>query len=180
MKAAMAGLMAVLAGAAAAAPQSLGDAAEKEKKKREAKPSASAPAARKVFTGEDLESIAATRGPEAKAVPFAPGASEDAGRLPVDESAARAAQERDWRERKRIADAELREAESRLQLAQRNRNLLGTGPTPYEDAGAWSSVAERLDAQLNEAREARARAKEALEALEEDARRAGVPPGWLR
>ena len=52
MKAAMVGLTAVLAGAVAAAPQSLGDVAEKEKKKREAKPSASAPAAKKVFTGK--------------------------------------------------------------------------------------------------------------------------------
>lgn len=192
--------------AAVASAQSLGQAAQNEKKKRET-PAAEgkAPADKakdknkKVYTGEDLDSYAASRpddagasakpAGEAAAVELeAPSTSEPRGdgRSPMgiaDTSEGRAAQERSWRSRAKAAQAAVTAAERELKSAESQRGLLGPGPLPAtsgQNPAVWADKANESDARLARARTALEAAKKNLEQFEEEARRAGIPPGWTR
>lgn len=189
--------------AAVASAQSLGQAAQNEKKKRET-PAAEgkAPADKakdknkKVYTGEDLDSYAASRpddaGASAKPAGEAatvelevPSTSEPRadGRSPMgiaDTSEGRAVQERSWRSRAKAAQAAVAAAESELKSAESQRGALGPGPQQYQGQNEWARSANAADARLARARTALETAKKNLEKFEEEARRAGIPPGWIR
>jgi len=190
--------------AAVASAQSLGQAAQNEKKKRET-PAAEGKTPtedaknkkdKKVYTGEDLDSYAASRpddaGASAKPAGEAatvelevPSTSEPRadGRSPMglaDTSEGRAAQERSWRSRAKAAQAAVAAAEGEVKSAESQRGLLGPGPQTYQGQNEWARSANAADARLARARTALETAKKNLEKFEEEARRAGIPPGWIR
>lgn len=197
-------LVVVIAQAAAvASAQSLGQAAQNAKKKRETpsaegKTSADKGKDKKVYTGEDLESYAAGRPDDegASAKPAQAGATvELEGPSPsdseprsgsqspmgiADTSEGRAAQERNWRSRAKAAQAAVAAAEREVQSAESQRAALGPGPLQYQGQDAWARSANAADARLARARSAVETAKKNLEKFEEEARRAGIPPGWTR
>jgi hypothetical protein len=173
-----------------AVAQGLGDAAKKEKKRRETH--ASPPA--KTYTQEDLSSLppAVNEGAseaEDKAVSGGPppkGAGSTPGtvRLPPpetrrDEGAARANEERVWRARVARARAQVEEAQKVYdKLAGMN---LVPGYEYVDDKGrpVVRSI-EELQSLTAAAKKRLDAAQAALDQLLEQARRAGVPPGWLR
>jgi hypothetical protein len=208
MKTCLAAVALLLAGAWASA-QSLAELAQKEKerraaKAREAKPGEGAP---RVITQEDLDQAKAERGSgEGTASSSAPPAVEAAeaepartsgGRSPMgmpDDSAERARLEKSWRRRAEGARTAVVTAEREVDRAQTDRNALGTGPqvsgrNPLpggprilggENPAEWTKKANAADARLNAAKARLEAAKQSLESFEEEARRAGIPPGWVR
>jgi hypothetical protein len=154
------------------AAQGLGDAAAREKQKREQQPK---PA--KVFTDADLSSRVAPSEPgdEGSADPssrVAPSESGDEGSaVPVDPL------EKERQERK------LLEAEWRVRFANAREQVA------VAEAACWQEVVrtqyyQGLPVQMKvkefvETEEFR-RAKKALADLEEEFRRTGLPPGWAR
>ena len=175
---------------ALATAQSLGEAAAREKAKRDSKRGKSAPAP--TYTDEDLKdpskpekksgegtssggqprsrSSTARRAPEATAE-AAPSVS--AG----DESV--------WRQRARGQREAVRSAEKAIEDAQSRLNalMLDRDPTSLGDPNRLQTI----EARKNEARSALeaarlnlAEAQKGLQDLEDEARRNSVPPGWLR
>jgi hypothetical protein len=162
----------LLAASAALAPlaaaQSLGELAEREKERRAKQPKAPAPA----YGDADLSSRRGERpaGPASPGASPAPSPSADPTPAPStsteDENARRQLQA-EWRTR----FAEARERVSR------------------EEADSWRSVVDvvwhagipvqQLVRKFEEAEGLR-QAKRALEDLEEEYRRTGLPPGWVR
>jgi len=184
-------------GSAAARAQSLAELAQKEKerraaKAREAKPSGAAP---KVITQDDLDLAKASRPPaeepaaEPSAAAGSPSSPEEpkrprsVSRSPAgipDDSDERAAAEKSWRARAEASRAAVTVAEQAANSAQNYRDMLGPVPSPYESPSEWTREANAADARLGAAKVALAAAKKNLEDFEEEARRAGIPPGWLR
>jgi len=165
----------LVAGAASASAQSLADVARTEEARREkiAKPS-------KVYTDADVQKYA----------PATPGAQEaattvtslDANGKPVGQQAAAEglpADEAGWRARLQNA----RDGMDRNQLllgaleqqARTAARRAGTpqGDAPAEDGSSRANEIKRLKAEMDTFRATLANA-------EEDARKAGVPPGWVR
>ena len=166
-------LLALLLPAAAAA-QGLGDAAVREREKREAKPAAPA----KVFTNDDL--------PEGRGLEPDEGAEDSADsdddetpelsrigeadplRAELDrEREERALREREWRARFREARARVREEEARCW-----REVVRT--EFYQGIPVQMKVQEFVESE--EFRQA----KRDLADLEEEFRGTGFPPGWAR
>jgi hypothetical protein len=203
-------LSVLLGGGATAFAQSLGQAAQKEKEKRAAKAKASKPdaPAPKVITQEDLEaSRPPEEGTESKAdgeasAPSTPGAIGEPGTISgfegemgassrrrssadpefgvADDSEARAQQETRWRARAESARRSIGAAENELRAAEREANALGVAAPDGVPDGVWRSAKSKADARLARARSNLESAKRQLEQLEEEARRRGIPPGWLR
>jgi hypothetical protein len=165
-------LLAVLLPASVAA-QGLGDAAARERQKREEK-KAAAPA--KVFTEEDLPAPAEPA--DDLSTPGAPSESGDEGSAarpdpskPVDSS------DKERQERK------LLEAEWRVRFANAREQIA------LAEAACWQEVVRTqfyngIPVQMKvkefvESEEHR-RAKAALADLQEEFRRTGLPPGWAR
>jgi hypothetical protein len=170
--------------AAAVEAQSLADVAraEAERRKSIAQPS-------RVYTNRDLKPVrvpaAAVR--DEPAAPR-PRAAEDRARQPgAAEASARDPQHgRDeswWSQR--MADARERAQRSRLfaEALQSRINALTTDFAARDDPAARATVRTQLDTALAELERVRgevAAQEQAIADLEEEARRAGVPPGWIR
>ena len=116
--------------------------------------------------------------PESGAVPSAPGA---APAPPGDAEAA--ADEQQWRDRMTAARQALERAERRAAELQTRVNGLWADFTGRDDPAQRAVVEQERQAALAELDETRAEAEELAQAvadLRAEARRAGVPPGWLR
>jgi hypothetical protein len=174
---ATAALVATLAASGAAA-QGLGDAAARERQKRQAQASRPAEPPQKVFTNDDLpaggEPAASGEKPEGvSAAPVAagePAASEKAPALsdPVERDRhERALLEAHWRERFAIARERLATADARAWTDAYKIEIVNG--VPYR-------VRTRERIQTDEL----ARAIEAMAELEEEFRRTGLPAGWAR
>ncbi|HEY2940869.1 MAG TPA: hypothetical protein VGN09_00410 [Vicinamibacteria bacterium] len=176
--------------------QSLGEVAKREQEKQEKKKkSGKPPTTVKVYTEEDLkkaresESGALTVLPENGNFEAAPATSSDddevvtgeGGRIP----GGRKRNEAYWRgrttqlrEAAAEADSKVKELEARI-AALRN----DMSPTNVQDPNRLQSrdreLREAMDS-LDATRTAAETARKALADLEEEARRAGVPPGWVR
>ena len=170
-----------------AAAQGLGDAARKESERR-SRVKGSAKDSNRVYTGDDLRRGA----PETDAVPAA--ATSDPTRPPEREPESRnappaspagvggapgAPSESLWRSRARTLADTISRRERDVALADQEATgraydgpVNSSGRPNTQHAGA----VERAQA----ARQALEKARKALEDLEEEARRAGVPPGWIR
>ena len=199
-------LVMVVAAGAPVGAQSLGETAQKEKEKREAKakeasaktskPGAKAPEA-KVYTGEDLagyaEKQAAPAGsgdavegapppPTGESTPRVQRPSGEPGSGGSDDSAERARQERSWRHRAESARAAVAAAERELAAAEKAKARLGIGPqvNDRELLRYFSSQVHEAELRVTRAQGALAVAKTDLTNLEEEARREGALPGWLR
>jgi hypothetical protein len=156
--------VALFAAALPALAQSLGEAARREQEKKGTK---RAPAGR-TYGDEDLKG---GRRPEAIASPSPPGSlSRDASPSPSPSPSPepdRAALEREWRRRfaearARIADADARAWEDRIEV------VFVSGIPVQQRVRVKVETPELLAA------------RQALDDLEEELRRAGGPPGWGR
>ena len=167
----------VLLAAALAAPspaQSLAEAAEKEKKRRTGKVS-------KVFTNDDL-------GKRSQGAPAPePSASASPERGGMDESDERRAEEASWRGRIRAAHAAVQEVEAKIAeyeaaLKGLAQDMQPNPPDLFDPARLNKREAEKAELRTKlEAAEAELEVVEdRVHSIEEEARREGVPPGWLR
>jgi len=185
----------LLAGPALVWPQSLGDVAKREQEKQEKKKkSGKPPATAKVYTDEDLkkaresESGAVTVLPENGNLEAAAAASSDDDEVASGEGRPAGGRKRNeaywrtratqFREAAQEADNKVKELEARI-AALRN----DMSPTNVQDPNRLQSrdreLREAMDS-LDATRRAAETARKALADLEEEARRAGVPPGWVR
>lgn len=161
------------------AAQGLGDAAARERQKREQQ---AKPAPAKVFTDADLSTRGApsepgdegSPDPSSRVAPSPPG--DEGSAIPADSSKADPL-EKERQERK------LLEAEWRVRFANAREQLA------IAEAACWQEVIrtqfhQGIPVQMKvkefvETEEFR-RAKKALADLEEEFRRTGLPPGWAR
>lgn len=182
---------------------------EKERRAAKAKEAKPAGASR-VITQEDLDRAAADRPAESGTPDGAPapGGTPSAGASTTrssgshspmgipDDSGERARLEKSWKARAEATRNAVKAAERELERAQGERNRLGTGPLAGstfrdpltrdkvvvggENPAEWTKRANAADARLAGAKAALESAKRNLETFEEEARRAGIPPGWVR
>jgi hypothetical protein len=164
----------LLVGVAASSAQSLADVARTEEARRQkiAKPS-------KVYTDEDVQKYApATPGAQAAATTVT---SLDANGKPVGQQAAAEGlpgDEAGWRARLQNArDGMDRDKLLLSALEQQARSAARKSGTPEDqpadDGSTRAAEIKRLKAEMDAFRATLANA-------EEDARKAGVPPGWVR
>jgi hypothetical protein len=188
-------LMLLLGAPVLAQAQSLGEVAKREQEKQEKKKkSGKPPATVKVYTDDDLkkaretESGALTVLPENGNLEAASAASSGDDEVVSGEGrpvGGRKRNEEYWRNRAtqlreaaQEADNKVKELEARI-AALRN----DMSPTNVQDPNRLQSrdreLREAMDS-LDATRSAAETARKTLADLEEEARRAGVPPGWVR
>jgi hypothetical protein len=159
--------------------QGLGDVAKKEKQRRESGPAPKA----KTYTQEDVAGLppVANEPSEGEGEPATPPAplAAPAPAAADAEADSRARDEERWRsrvagQRQRVEDARQKHATlASLNLVPGYEFVDGSGRTVIGSVEQLQGLTARAKASL-EAEE------QALEALLEEARRANVPPGWLR
>jgi len=186
-------LVLLLGGPVLAQAQSLGEVAKREQEKQEKKKKKSGkpPATVKVYTDEDLKKAREAESGAVTVLPengnFQAAASSDDNEVASGEGApaGRKRNEAYWkgratqlRETAEEADNKVKELEARI-AALRN----DMSPTNVQDPNRLQSrdreLREAMDS-LDATRSAAETARKALADLEEEARRAGVPPGWVR
>lgn len=179
------GLTVVLLGlASVAVGQDLAALARKEKARRAkvAKPA-------RVITEDDTRSPDAPAPSKTPSPEATPSATPSAAAPTVDDPAAREDQERaQWKERALAVRDAIQQAEARLALMEKESAALRSDLTQVSAAEAQDPMRlqkrDQKIAESNQAIEAQKRAvadaRKAWTQLEEDARRKGVPPGWLR
>ena len=168
-----------------AAAQSLADVARKEEARRSKVKHAS-----RVLTNKDLKPSNPVTPPppppatpDAKAAPegdAAPAAAPDAE---VDEEAKREQDEQAWRQRMADARLALERSQMYADALQSKINALYADFTARDDPAQRSQIElerKRAIAEQERVREEIESQKKAIADIEEEARRAGVPPGWLR
>jgi hypothetical protein len=182
--AALATVALLVAGAAPVFAQSLADLAKKEEERRKKIPD---PA--KVYTNKDLSSTPAPSTPPASATPAAPAATPAA---PKDAATDKEAAAKDkeppkdqkfWAGRMKTLRDEVARNETYAEAMQTRLNSLQADFVNRDDP-AQRSVIERdrqkVASELSRLKQSITDGKKAITDLEEEARRAGVPPGWLR
>lgn len=168
----------ITAGASAQKP-SLGEVAKKEQERRKVLKSSD-----KVLTAKDLPPGTPRPAPVPAAPPAEPGgqagdpAATPAAQAPEDER-----DEAWWRERITRAQEGLRRGESFLEALQTRVNVLTADFASRDDPVQRARIGE--DRQKAVAEMARVAGeivayKKQIEDIHEEARKAGVPPGWLR
>jgi hypothetical protein len=159
--------------------QSLGEVARQEEERRK---TIAAPG--KVYTNQDLHRVPA---PE-PAVSSSPASSAPGGLAQGRESDSEATPEpaRDqayWRERIQSERDALSRAELFAEALQSRINGLTADFTARDDPAQRSAIAADRDkalAELDRVKKEIAQRTKAVADIQEEARRAGVPPGWLR
>ena len=179
----------VLVSSAAANPaaQSLVEVARQERLRREALARQAGPEATspRVYTDADLvySGRLTMRIDDAGTdAPGEPGAPETGSEAPPPEAEA-ADDEQRWRNRMAEARQALEEAERRATELQTRVNRLWADFTGRDDPAQRAAIEQERQAALDELEETEAEADELARAivdLRDEARRAGVPPGWLR
>jgi hypothetical protein len=181
----LAGGLALLA-VVASAQTPLGEVAKKEQERRKTLPEAG-----KVYTNKDLPKSAQKPAEGAQA---APAPVEPSSAIPEPEAGAgekpREAEKADpkggeaaWRKRMTDAREELRRQEMFVQALQTRVNSLTQEMISRGDPVQKARItAERKEAmnELSRVRQEIEASKKAIADIEEEARKAGVPPGWLR
>jgi len=173
---------AVLMASAAALAQSLGDVAKKEEERRKTVPAA------KVYTNKDLGSVPASTPPPPPAT--AEGASEKPPSTAADKKDEAKDKDKEpakdkayWASRKKSLQDALDRDQTYADALQSRINALSTDVVNRDDP-AQRAVLERdrqkAVAELQRLTKQIQDDKKALADLDEEARRAGVPPGWLR
>ncbi len=87
-----------------------------------------------------------------------------------------------WQQRMRNAKNQLADAESRYRgLQQQRADLFAAWGSPAEAPLANRQQADQIDQQMQEVQREIERARDMIDnVIPEEARKAGVPPGWLR
>jgi len=181
----LAGVMIALAVPASA--QSLGELAKKEQERRKALPQA-----KKVYTDDDLKKIAAAAGistdqpakPADAAKPDDATAPKDGDPAKADKDKADAPpNEAAWRAKMTTARDALRRNEMFAEALQSRINGLTADFTARDDPYQRAQVADQRQkalAELDQVKKDIEGSKKAISEIEEEARRANVPPGWIR
>ena len=175
--------------AVAAFGQTLGEVAKKEADRRKAQPQGG-----KVYTNKDL--------PESAQKPATPNPStETAAQTPADPVAAATGQKAEnakaaadkpqadqkdqayWKGRMSTAREELRRSEMFAEALQTRVNTLNKDFNSRDNPAQRSAIgADRTEAlnELTRVKQDVERGKKQIADIEEEARKAGVPPGWVR
>ena len=184
---------AVFAGALAmiavpVAAQSLGELAKREAERKKATPQA-----KKTYTNDDLKQI-----PPPAGTPTKPGDAKDPAK-PGDEKAAEAKPEPEkvdatkpaepakdeayWRTKINNTREDIRRNEAFREALQSRVNALTADFTARDDPFQRAKIADdrqKALAEMARLSEDIEKAKKQITDIEEEARRAGVPPGWIR
>ena len=177
-------LAAMLLAAAPSAQQqpTLGELARKEQQRRKA-----LKAAGKVLTKENLPAPAPGAQPSAPPPPVAPAAgSPSAAAAETPKTPAAQEEPRDeawWRQRITRAREDLRRNEMFAEALQTRINALSRDYTSRDNPAQRRQIGqERAESlsELNRVKQDVERGKKQIADIEEEARKAGVPPGWLR
>jgi hypothetical protein len=171
-------LTVTLAAASAAAAQSLGDVARKEEARRKVAKSG------KSYTNESLRGGGASDAPPppAQASPV-PDAAAKPAEPPKPEAADPKKDEAYWRGRISEARQGLERAKMFQEALQTRVNSLSSDFASRDDPaqrGVISSNRQKALAELDRVTKEIADYEKQIVAIEEEARKAGVPPGWLR
>jgi hypothetical protein len=173
-------ILALTDGVATVRAQSLAEVAQKEEERRKTVKPAS-----KVFTNKDLGDVpaasvpppAATKAPEAaKTDKPAEPAADDSKKTPVKDQAY-------WSGRMTQLRAQFEQDQVLADALQTRINSLSADFVNRDDPAQRALVAQnrqRAIVELDRLTKAIAEGKKAIADLEEEARRASVPPGWLR
>jgi hypothetical protein len=162
-------------------PPTLADVAKREADRRKALATPG-----KVYTKEDLAKGGALPPAPAPADAAAqkPGGAEGApGEKPEEKPAEPEQTEAWWRARMTEAREELRRNEMFLEALQTRINSLSTDFVNRDDPAQRARIGEdrqKALAEQSRVADAIAAGKKQILDIEEEARRAGVPPGWLR
>ena len=172
----------ILVAAATASAQSLADVARKEEARRKqiTKPS-------RVLTNKDLKPSEAPVPPAGADQPAAAapdGAAKGDDKKPGDATGdAQAKDEHSWRDRMAEARQNLEHSEMYLDALQSKINSLWADFTARDDPAQRAVIESDRKKALAEFDRVKSEVedrKKAIADLEEDARKSGVPPGWLR
>ena len=166
--------------AAAASAQSLADVARKEEARRKhiAKPA-------RVLTNKDLkpsEFPIPQAGSDQAAAPAADAPKPNEQKPAADEDQ-QARDEQAWRDRMAKARADLEHSEMYLDALQSKINSLWADFTSRDDPAQRAVIEsdrKKALAEFDRVKQQVEDQKKAIDDLEEEARKAGVPPGWLR
>jgi hypothetical protein len=163
--------------------QSLGDLAKKEQERRKATPTA-----KKTYTNDDLKKVpppAGTPAQDSSVTP--PGEKADAKADPEKVDATKPAEpakdEAFWHGRITQAREELRRNEMFAETLQITINSQTADFVNRDDPAQRAVIADSRQkslAELDRVKSEIEKGKKAIGDIEEEARRAGVPPGWLR
>lgn len=171
-----------LCGTLGASAQSLGDVAKKEQQRRKV-----AKTSGKVYTNKDL----GPGGTKPTSAPLPPASTTAGpGGAETPPPAAENAEEQDprkteeyWRERMDTAKAAIQRNELFLEALQSRVNALRTEFVNRDDPAQRAVIGsdrQKALAEMERVRQEIDTLKKAIADLEEEARQAGVPPGWLR
>lgn len=175
----------VIAGPVAALrAQSLGEVAKKEEERRKAIKGRS-----KTYTNADLHSVppategatAAAQPAPAPAAPAAADAAKDKKDADKDKDASK--DKNYWGGRMKELQAQLDRDQTYADALQSRINQLSTDFVARDDPAQRGAIArdkQKSIDELNRLKQSIVNDKKAISDLEEEARRAGVPPGWLR
>jgi archaellum component FlaC len=175
--------------AAAASGQTLGEVAKKEAERRKAQPQGG-----KVYTNKDLPASAqkpATTNPStdtAAQTPTDPVAAATEQKAEDAKTAADKPQDDQkdqayWKGRMAAAREELRRSEMFAEALQTRVNTLNKDFNSRDNPAQRSAIgADRTEAlnELTRVKQDVERGKKQIADIEEEARKAGVPPGWVR
>ena len=181
------GLVTALAAAAAAQSPSLAELAKQEGARRKAVKSSG-----KVLSNDSVATVRSSLPPASQPAP-APPASANApqtaqadGKKPEDKPKPendRKAQEAAWRQRIQGARESLQRSQMFADALQSQINGLTTDFTSRDDPAQRAVIADNRQkalAELDRVKNDIVQQTKAIADIQEEARRAGVPPGWLR
>ena len=169
-----------------AGAQSLAEVAKKEADRRKAAGAAEKAAPKKVYTNDDLKaapppspgSITTPATPDAKDASKEAAAKKDEAKPPEEEKG-----EEYWRQRMSQAREQLRRDEMFREALQTRINSLTNDFSARDDPYQRAQIADDRQKAVGEmarVTEEIATLKKQIADIEEEARQAGVPPGWLR
>lgn len=175
--------------AAAASGQTLGEVAKKEAERRKAQPQGG-----KVYTNKDLPASAqkpATPNPstdtpaQTPTDPVAAATEQKAGdaKTAADKPQGDQKDQAYWKGRMAAAREELRRSEMFAEALQTRVNTLNKDFNSRDNPAQRSAIgADRTEAlnELTRVKQDVERGKKQIADIEEEARKAGVPPGWVR
>ncbi len=166
--------------AATASAQSLGEMAKKEAERRKAIKSPG-----KVLTGDSIRSVPAPS-PATVASPAPAAGAAATGSAAAEKpkpEVDRKAQELAWRQRIQAARDSLQRSQTFAEALQSRINGLTADFTARDDPAQRAVVAndrQKALAELDRVKNDIVQQTKAIADIQEEARRAGVPPGWLR
>jgi len=163
------------------AAQSLGEVAKKEEERRKG---VKAPS--KVLTNKDLNPAPPSSAPPPAAAPAVATDTKDASKDKDAKDAKDKEPAKDeayWRGRLKTLQDAVGRNQTYAEALQTRINALNTDFVNRDDPAQRAAIAndrQRATAELNRLNDQIQQDKKAIADLQEEARRAGVPPGWLR